>query len=919
MKRRDFLKTSVVAAGIASSQELLQPLKAGESSAQAPGRSSASTGTAQADNRSVEYLRNAQGEPFLPDQPMPARSYSISPMPLAERIKRKIVPQRGFCSIAPGNLVRESLITGNGAMNIELMGDPFSEKILFHHENLLMPWKKPLEAPEVADIFPQVRQMVLEGRHREAMTLAVQRMNESSIKQNTEPHRTIPAFLMKLDFPEAKTVRNYLRTVNFENSEIKVAWTDEHGDWLRQTLASRPDNVIVQWLTAPTGQSVNVRISLHKSAEWNMTSGTTWGSHPNWGVSKGPEAGHVKQDFNEDRLIYKCILDPSVDNSGYAGVTRVVRNGGTARMENGTLVIEKASSVMLLTRIDYFPDYSDDKVETLRRAVEQINPEYLTLLGRNQKAQSEMLNRVTVDFGGASQYGMSVDELLADQRSRPDYSPALLEKVFDMGRHWFILTSGKYPNIPSETKFTINMQPPDLEPMDRRRGEEVRPAGLGLMQTAGALAGDLREGTDAYFDWIESLAPDCRANAKNIFGFGGTSYPLWPQKGMGVKYYYSNNSTIGSLWPYWISAGGLAYRPFWDYYLASGDQNFLRNRVVPAYKELAQFYEDFLTVTDKNGNYIFAPSFSPENTPGSTDSSSPVFVNSTMDIAVCREVLTNLIQACEILDTDADGVSKWKAMLDKMPPYLLEQDGTLKEWAWPTLQEHYSHRHISHLYGAWPGDEIDPDRTPQLAQAAVIANRRRTFDTMSTAIAGETLPAYARCHRALAGARLKDNVIVNIQLRQLIEQGYVSNSLRCSRDPYAGPVPDAHSGIPAIIMEMLAYSRPGVIEVLPALPPSLVKGTIKGMLARTFTRIDKLTWDMETRAVDLTITSIKKQDITLIARYGIEDISAPADILTTKPKSGTANCDLHLPEGTTVEIHLKLGMNNPFDWVNQVV
>jgi alpha-L-fucosidase 2 len=257
-------------------------------------------------------------------------------------------------------------------------------------------------------------------------------------------------------------------------------------------------------------------------------------------------------------------------------------------------------------------------------------------------------------------------------------------------------------------------------------------------------------------------------------------------------------------------------------------------------------------------------------------------------------------------------------MLAKMPPYLLEPDGTLKEWAWPTLQERYSHRHVSHLYGAWPGDEIDPDRTPELARAAVIADRRRTFDLMSAAVAGETLPAYARCHRALAGARLKDSVIVDVQLRQLLDQGYVSNTLRCSREPYAGPVPDAHSGIPAIVMEMLAYSRPGVIEVLPALPPSLTRGAINGMLARTFVRIDKLAWDMEARTVDLTVTSVRKQDVTLIARYGIEKVTASAGVLAAKPRAGAADCDLHLPEGKPVEIHLKLGRRNPLDWMNWV-
>ncbi len=608
---------------------------------------------------------------------------------------------------------------------------------------------------------------------------------------------------------------------------------------------------------------------------------------------KGVEACDVRQDSNEQRLIYKCRLDPSVDNSGYAGMTRVVRNGGSAKMDGGTLVIENASSVMLLTRIEYFPDYSEENIEALQKAVEGLTPDYTALLERHQKVQSEILNRVTVDFGGTPQYGMSSEELLSDQHSRPDYSPALLEKIFEMGRYWFILNSGKYPSIAAGINTTINLQ------------------------TAGAVQGDLREGMEAYFKWMEEIAPDCRSNARNIFGFGGTSYPLFPDKGFGVNFYYTPNTQIG-VWPYWISAGGWCVRQFWDHYLVTGDVEFLRNRVIPAYKELAKFYEDFLTVTDKDGNYIFVPSISPENMSRSTDPSGPLLINATMDIAVCREVLTNLIQACELLGTDTENVKKWKAMMAKLPPYLLELDGTLKEWAWPTLEERYTHRHVSHLYGAWPGNEIDPDRTPQLARAAEIANRRRTFDTMPNAVSGETLAAYGRCHRALIGARLKDNIIVDIQLRQLIEQGYVSSALRCSREPYGVPVPDAQGGIPAIIMEMLVYARLGVIELLPALPSSLKKGSIKGMLACTFARINNLTWDMEERTVDLTITSLKKQDITLIARYGIEDISAASGVIGAFKKSN-ADCELHLPEKKPVEIHLKIGNQRPLDWVDQVM
>jgi hypothetical protein len=285
-------------------------------------------------------------------------------------------------------------------------------------------------------------------------------------------------------------------------------------------------------------------------------------------------------------------------------------------------------------------------------------------------------------------------------------------------------------------------------------------------------------------------------------------------------------------------------------------------------------------------------------------------INASMDIAVCREVLANLVEACELLGMEAASVPKWKAMLAKLPPYLVEPDGSMNEWSWPTLRERYDHRHISHLYGAWPGDEIDPDRRPQLAKAALIADRHRV---------PERLAAHGRCHRALVGARLKDSYLVDTELRQLIEEGNVGATLRCSHDPYTGAsIPDAQGGIPLIMMEMLAYSRPGVVEVLPALPPSLVKGSANGMLLRTFARLDKLAWDMNARTVDLTITSVKKQDVTLIARQGIEAVTASPGALAATPQTGKAACDLHLPEKKPVEVHLKLGRRNPLDWVNWV-
>ena len=565
MKRRVFLVNGWVVAGLASFSKLFLPSTANgmnsQKSSNISGKNSELVGAAGEDIRSGEYLRSAQADKYLPGPPVFAESYlspdvQVAPMSLAERLKRNFLPRRGFCSIAPGKTVSEGLTSGNGAMNIELTGDPYSEQILFHHESLLLPWPRPLEAPKVADIFPQVRQMVLDGKYQEAIELAFKEMEKGPIKANTWPHPTVPAFLMRLESPKTASVKDYIRIVNFENSEANVYWSDKNGNWNRKTFTSRPDNVVVQFLTAPKGQSVNVRIALADSQRRARPRSDFEGKRS--GNINGES--EIKRDFNERRLIYKCRLDPSMDNSGYAGVVRVVRTGGSARMDEGALIIDNASSVLLLTRIEWFADYSEDKVEALRSAVEQLTPDYSALLEKHRTIQSEAFNRVTVDFGGASQHGMSTEELLANQRSRQDYSPALLEKIFEMGRYWFLYTSGKYPTMVAEVNANINLQ------------------------IAPGVQGDLREGMDAYFNWMESLAPDFRMNAKNIFGMRGTHYNLWPDKGMGVTFHYSNAESTGEIWPhpYWISAGGWCCRPFWDHYLVTGvTWNFSANAWCP--------------------------------------------------------------------------------------------------------------------------------------------------------------------------------------------------------------------------------------------------------------------------------------------------------------------------------------------------
>ena len=307
MKRRDFLQKGTLVAGLAGSQTLLAPLLAGENTTAKSAPFKAQASATPKELRTAEYLKRASVQKNPPKLPAfreseTAEGISVLPMPLSERLKRNVVPRMGFCSLQPGKTVSDGVTSGNGHMNIEVMCDPYAEQVLFHQESLLMPWKRPFEAPKGAAVFPQVRQMVLDGKYQEAIELAFKEMNKGPIRQNTGPHPTVPAFMMHLDFPKTAAVKDYLRTVDFESSEVKVQWSDERGDWARHALTSRPDDVVVQLLTAPSGQRVNARIALQRYSRGRRNPGGLFGG--NLGESD------VQQNSKEDRSFTSAIWIP---------------------------------------------------------------------------------------------------------------------------------------------------------------------------------------------------------------------------------------------------------------------------------------------------------------------------------------------------------------------------------------------------------------------------------------------------------------------------------------------------------------------------------------------------------------------------------------------------------------------------------
>jgi len=246
-------------------------------------------------------------------------------------------------------------------------------------------------------------------------------------------------------------------------------------------------------------------------------------------------------------------------------------------------------------------------------------------------------------------------------------------------------------------------------------------------------------------------------------------------------------------------------------------------------------------------------------------------------------------------------VQRWTALLARLPAYTVNGDGALAEWSWPGLTDNYNHRHAQHLYGAWPLHEINPEDRPDLVRVA-----RRALDVRGD----ENYSAHGSLHRALARARLKDGAGVYANLLKILGRNMVWRSLMTSHNPNLEIYNcDAANTIPAVLAEAVVYTRPGILELLPALPDQLSRGTITGVRGRNRILVQSLSWDTAARTATATVTSAVAQDITLICRRGISSISTTATV-TASPLGDHARV-VTLPAGTGIQITVGFAATTP--------
>ncbi|MEW2078162.1 glycoside hydrolase N-terminal domain-containing protein [Streptomyces sp. NPDC013433] len=733
-------------------------------------------------------------------------------------------PVHGTWEPRPAARWEDAFLSGNGHHGALVFGDPNDDRTVVTHHTLVRPGEgddRNRLPPRLADGLSDLQDRLLAGD-----PTAAEGFTDGRPLQWVQPFH--PAFQVRVRRPDGDPdPGGYRRTLDFATGVAEAA----RAGWTSRVFVSRADDVIVQHVTGP-GLTLDVSLD-----------------HRLPGAPTGLGVGHGAVLTPEGALLSLRARYPGSDLA-CTGVTLVAVTGGRTALAPPGAHVEGARSVLLLTRVRRHTGELDVVAEG--RALRDLladapGSSYDDLLARHLPPHRTAYERVTLDLAAdPDERALPGSELLTRPRSA-----ALLERLFAAGRYHLLSSSGLFP--PRLTGLWTG----DWD--TAWSGAFTNDANLNL-QTASAAAAALPEVTEALAALIRWQLPDWRDNARAVFGARGVVAPAHSDGESGHAYHFSREYPLHL----WTAGADWLLKPLVDHDETYGARD---PHTAAALAEVALFYEDFLTRTDSEGRLVVVPSYSPENRPANASWGT---VNAAMDLSAARHALRT---AAAYHPEHAD---RWRALADRLPPHRINADGALAEWAWPGLEDSYDHRHLSHLYGVWPLDEITPYDTPDLAAAAHRALELRGAENDS---------AHGHLHHALIAARLRDGERVAHALGQVLDGDFFHASLMSAHYPHRHVYnADAAHTLPAVLIEALVQSTPDRLVLLPAPLPAYPSGRLRGIRTRFGASLD-LTWSPDGATAVLRPTRTHR--ITLWTSAGAEqlDLVAGEDrVLTPKTR-----------------------------------
>jgi len=786
-------------------------------------------------------------------------------------------PERGFISSTPAQTWEQGLICGNGTIGANALSRPLDETIIFSHERLFLPEGDPVLPPLMAPHLSEVRSLIDRGLYKQATELAFEVSEQDDFMY---PDRFVPAFDLNIKMDAEGDVTDYMRSVDFQTGEATVRWADKRGVFERRLFVSRSDGIAVLLITGPERGAVNCRLELKPREPSDKLGAETVESSSRVFESNITD---LKTTAEASALTWRNGFARAYAGSIQAveGVAHVVVESGSTTPEEGTLVVADADRVLILVDIEMIYDTNKSRIEMMKESLARLPTHYETLLERHAPVHGELFNRMRLDLGGGTDRNLTTEELLG-KTTNEQLNKALIEKEFDAGRYNIISCTGELP--PTLQGVWGGTYVPGWASDFTQNGNV--PSAIASM-----LMGNMPELMLAYTSYIESLIPDMEVNAKRIFGARGIVLPSRTSaRG------YNNSLHPEFAGGFWVAGAPWAAHFFYDYYLHTGDREFLVDHALPFMEKAAVFFEDYL-YEGPDGKYIFSPTQSPENTPSNSDSQGSF--NATMDVAATKELLRNLIAASQELGVNQDKITTWRTMLGKMPEYIIGDDGAVKEWLTPKLEDQHDHRHSSQLYPLYDGmpDEIAEDLELQAGFKRIVEIKLdEHYGDNSSGFMSFGVVQLGQAATSLGESELAYRCLV-----QLVNRYWLNNMASMHNHKSLFNM-DISGGMPAVIIKMLVASSPGRIRLLPACPAAWPSGTIEGVLCRGRIEIKRLHWDEGRILVDL--VSAKEQAITLETPNEIRGISVKKGNVLIQEASQKNSRKLLLPCGQKVALEI---------------
>jgi len=791
------------------------------------------------------------------------------------------VPERGFVSSRPARIWDEGLISGNGTIGINALSRPLKERVIFTHERLFLPMGAPVMPLDQSARLFEIRRLIDKGLYKQACAL---QFNLSGQNGFMYPDYYVPAFDLTIRTESEGDVRDYARSVDFQTGEMTVHWADDRGAFERRMFVSRAAGVAVLLLTAPPS-ALDCRLALEPrepSDEFNADSDINKRSDQVF----REYISDIKSTSGDSWLTYSNRFTKAYPGSIHMleSYSRVVTTGGTTESrEDGTLVVKGADRILVLVDIRLVHDPKKSVLEEMKHSLGEVPAEYGRLLDNHTTIHGELFNRMRLDIGGGADHQRTTEELL-EMSSYENPNRALVEKEFDAGRYNIICSTGELP--PTLQGLWGGTYVPGWASDFTHNGNVPSAIAANLM-------GNMPELMLAYTSYIESIVPWLEINARHLFGARGVVLPS-----RSTTHGFNNALNANFAGGMWVGGAGWAAHFFYDYYLYTGDREFLANHALPFMEKAVLFFEDYL-YEGPDGKFIFSPTQSPENTPGNSDSQASY--NATMDVAVAKELLRNTIAASRELGRNKDRISTWQGMLARMPDYMIDDHGIIKEWLTPRLENRDSHRHSSQLYPLFDGMPEEIAQSPEL-QAAFRKSIEYKLDK-HWKDNQRGFMSFGLVQLGQAATSLGEGELAYHCLKHLANRFWLNNlaSMHNHRSLFNM---DISGGMPAVIIKMLVASDLGKIQLLPALPSAWPSGRIEGVLCRRAIEIHCLQWG-ENR-IEVTLSSSKSQAVVLEVPTEISRLTITKGAAKAGPSDRANQRTLKLPSGQSVAMLIKL-------------